>query len=86
MCTSLGNIYLCLVSTIVSHAQEQTATWVERLVLDWLSQQNKLSAGERRERQKDFCLKCNYNPIFICKYPKQMLRQMEFPRQLDVIP
>jgi len=33
--TSLGNIYLCLVSTIVSHAQEQTATWVERLVLDW---------------------------------------------------
>jgi len=25
-------------------------------------------------------LNCNYIPIFICKYLKQMLRQMEFPR------
>jgi len=25
-------------------------------------------------------------PKFICKYLKQMLRQMEFLRQLDVIP
>jgi len=50
-----------------------------------MSQQNELSAGERRERQKDL-LKCNYNPIFICKYLKQMLQEMEFPRQLDVVP
>jgi len=43
-----------------------------------LSQQNELSAGEKKERQKE--LKCRYIPIFICKYPKQMLWQMEFPR------
>jgi len=52
----------------------------------FVSQQNKLSAGEKRERQKDFLLNCNYIPKCICIYPKQMLRQMEFPRQLDVIP
>jgi len=54
-----------------------------------LTQQNELSAGEKRERQKDFIkqlLNCNYIPIYVCEYLKQILQQMESPRQLDVVP
>jgi len=40
--------------------------------VDYLTQQNKLSTGEKRERQKDL-INCNYIPIFICKYLKQKL-------------
>ena len=47
---------------------------------------NKMNwAQGKRGKDRKTWLKCIYNPIFICKYLKQMLQQMDFPRQLDVI-
>jgi len=52
---------------------------------DILTQQNELRAGEDEGKQERLNKTVTTFP-FICNYPKQMLRQMEFPRQLDVIP
>jgi len=40
---------------------------------------------QKRGKDRKTFLNCNYIPKFICKYLKQMLWQMEFPRQLNVI-
>jgi len=52
--------------------------------LDLLSITLDIPLQKRGKDRKTF-LNYNYIPKFICKYPKQMLWQMEFPRQLNVI-